>query len=110
MNLKNPAAVALGKLGGLKGGPARAAALSREARHRIAQKAAQIRWGTSGTGEKKEKYAPLMLWCPFCHETKGLEMEELDDGIWAVVCNNCYTVGPQITSENEAVRKWNGEK
>jgi hypothetical protein len=41
---KNPAAVALGSLGGRKGGKARAASLSDERRHEIAQKAAQARW------------------------------------------------------------------
>jgi len=41
---KNPAAVALGKLGGLKGGKARAAALSPRKRKQIAKKAAQSRW------------------------------------------------------------------
>lgn len=41
---KNPAAVALGKLGGAKGGAARAAALSQEKRSMIAKKAAQTRW------------------------------------------------------------------
>jgi hypothetical protein len=42
--VKNPAAVALGKLGGLKGGPARAAKLSSQERSAIAKKAAQSRW------------------------------------------------------------------
>jgi hypothetical protein len=41
---KNPAAVALGKLGGLKGGKARAAKLTPEERKEIAQKAAKSRW------------------------------------------------------------------
>jgi hypothetical protein len=41
---KNPAAVALGKLGGLKGGPARAKKLSAKQRKDIAKKAAEIRW------------------------------------------------------------------
>jgi hypothetical protein len=41
---KNPAAVALGKLGGAKGGVARAAALSPAKRKAIAKKAAQARW------------------------------------------------------------------
>lgn len=41
---KNPAAVALGRLGGQKGGPARAAALSSEKRSEIARRAAQTRW------------------------------------------------------------------
>ena len=41
---KNPAAVALGKLGGLKGGKARAEKLSPEQRKEIARKAANVRW------------------------------------------------------------------
>lgn len=41
---KNPAAVALGKLGGAKGGKARAEALSPERRSAIAKKAAKARW------------------------------------------------------------------
>ena len=41
---KNPAAVALGRLGGLKGGKARAAKLSAEKRAEIAKKAATARW------------------------------------------------------------------
>jgi hypothetical protein len=43
---KDPAAVALGRRGGLKGGRARAEALSPEQRKESAQKAAQARWGT----------------------------------------------------------------
>ena len=41
---KNPAAVALGRLGGLKGGKARAAKLSSKRRKSIAIKAAKSRW------------------------------------------------------------------
>jgi hypothetical protein len=41
---KNPAAVALGRLGGLKGGKARAKALNKKERLRIAKKAAKTRW------------------------------------------------------------------
>ena len=41
---KNPAAVALGRLGGLKGGKARARNLSAKKRAEIAKRAAQIRW------------------------------------------------------------------
>lgn len=43
---KNPAAVSLGRLGGLKGGKARAKKLSAEQRKEIAKKAAAVRWGT----------------------------------------------------------------
>ena len=41
---KNPAAVALGRLGGLKGGKARAKKLSAEKRREIARKGALSRW------------------------------------------------------------------
>lgn len=41
---KDPAAVALGRKGGLKGGKARAAKLTPEERSEIARKAAQKRW------------------------------------------------------------------
>ncbi|MCI0388240.1 MAG: hypothetical protein MOB07_05680 [Acidobacteria bacterium] len=44
---KNPSAVALGRLGGLKGGKARAAKLSAAKRKAIAKKAAKARWGKS---------------------------------------------------------------
>lgn len=41
---KNPAAVALGKLGGSKGGKARAQSLSAAKRKSIAKRAAEARW------------------------------------------------------------------
>jgi len=41
---KNPAAVALGRLGGLKGGKARAASLTAKRRKQIAASAAKARW------------------------------------------------------------------
>jgi hypothetical protein len=44
---KNPAAVALGRLGGIKGGQARAASLSAERRREIARGAARARWQKS---------------------------------------------------------------
>jgi hypothetical protein len=40
----NPHAAALGRLGGLKGGPARAAALSAKERREMARRAAIARW------------------------------------------------------------------
>ena len=47
---KNPAAVALGRLGGLKGGKARAAKLSPQKRSAIAKAAALARWSRSAKG------------------------------------------------------------
>lgn len=41
---KNPAAVALGRMGGLKGGRVRADRLSPKKRSQIARKAAKARW------------------------------------------------------------------
>jgi len=43
---KNPAAVELGRRGGLKGGPARTKALTASQRKASAKKAAEARWGT----------------------------------------------------------------
>jgi hypothetical protein len=43
-NPKNPAAVALGKLGGLKGGKARWEGVSKKQRTKIARAAAKTRW------------------------------------------------------------------
>ncbi len=48
---KNPAAVALGRLGGKKGGPARARKLSAERRREIAVKAAHMRWSRASEEE-----------------------------------------------------------
>lgn len=45
---KNPAAVALGRLGGQKGGKARAKSLTAKQRSDIAKKAAKKRWETQG--------------------------------------------------------------
>jgi hypothetical protein len=42
---RNPAAVELGRRGGLKGGPERAKRLSAARRSEIAKRAAQARWG-----------------------------------------------------------------
>jgi hypothetical protein len=41
---KNPAAVALGRLGGLKGGPARMAKLSAKRKSELGRKAVMARW------------------------------------------------------------------
>lgn len=51
---KNPAAVALGRRGGLKGGKARAASLPPEERSAIAKKAAAARWESHKSDSKKD--------------------------------------------------------
>ena len=50
VNEKNPAAVELGRLGGLKGGKARASKLSAARRREIAIKAAKARWSKHSRG------------------------------------------------------------
>lgn len=52
---KNPAAVALGRLGGLKGGKARAAKLSAARRTQIAKAAAKARWDKKRTSDTSPK-------------------------------------------------------
>lgn len=48
---KDPAAVALGRKGGLKGGKARAAKLTAAQRSEIARKAARSRWAVGRSAE-----------------------------------------------------------
>jgi hypothetical protein len=50
---KNPHAVALGKMGGAKGGKIRAAKLSPERRREIAQKAIAARWAKAKAEKEK---------------------------------------------------------
>jgi uncharacterized OB-fold protein len=50
---KNPNAVALGRLGGLKGGKARIAQLTPEERRELARKAVRARWAKEK--ERKDK-------------------------------------------------------
>jgi hypothetical protein len=51
---KNPHAVALGRMGGQKGGKARAKNLSPAQRKRIAKKAAKARWAAPRAAPKRE--------------------------------------------------------
>lgn len=55
---KNPAAVALGRLGGLKGGRARARKLTPEQRSEIARKAAKARWARKDSEENPPDQTP----------------------------------------------------
>lgn len=55
---KNPNAVALGRLGGLKGGKARAEKLTSEQRKEIARKAAKSRWNTKNKNNELKNETP----------------------------------------------------
>jgi hypothetical protein len=52
VSAKDPAAVALGRKGGLKGGRARAEVLTSKRRQQIAVAAAKARWGKKNEGNK----------------------------------------------------------
>jgi hypothetical protein len=59
---KNPAAVALGRLGGLKGGDARAKKLSDERKSEIARQAALKRWkGKKKPGDEYSSESPSLV-------------------------------------------------
>lgn len=52
--------------------------------------------------------------CPFCggstKEEPGVALDEIEIGIWAVVCNACKAVGPHRDGKQDreqAVRRWN---
>lgn len=51
---KNPAAVELGRLGGQKGGKARAKVLTKEQRKAIAKKAAAARWSLERRSDESQ--------------------------------------------------------
>lgn len=55
---RDPAAVALGRKGGLKGGKARAAKLTPEQRREIAKKAAQARWAEKARHQTETAVSP----------------------------------------------------
>jgi hypothetical protein len=55
---KNPHAVALGRLGGLKGGKARTAKLTAEERRALARKAVLVRWAKAKKKALQSKQLP----------------------------------------------------
>lgn len=47
--------------------------------------------------------------CPFCGDPDPA-IDEIDMGIFAIVCNDCMTIGPHqngTQSAEEAINKWN---
>lgn len=71
---KNPAAVSLGRLGGLKGGKARAERLSQEQRLRIAKKAAAARWGIVTKMGGRMRWRKTLSRSDAQQKTKGAKM------------------------------------
>ena len=86
---RNPAAVALGRLGGLKGGKARAKAMTPEQRKAIAQKAAETRWGSKKAIQTERSIGELKM---------GLEM----------LAKSSEKHGTKIDSLNETVHTAKG--
>jgi hypothetical protein len=56
-DLKSVAAVQLGRKGGLKGGPARAASMTPEERCKIAHNAACVRWAQKARASREQRGA-----------------------------------------------------
>jgi DNA-binding NarL/FixJ family response regulator len=73
---KNAAAVALGKMGGLKGGKARAASLSAEERKAIAQKAARKRWQKVAEAQKENTSEESQF---LAYKKQGLTIQQIAD-------------------------------
>src|SRR5439155_3433077 len=80
---KNPMAVALGKLGGSKGGLKRAANLSPERRKSIAQQAAQARW-TKELSRKRWRLGPHTEKVSHASLSAPFDDERVDGGRLAV--------------------------
>ena len=75
--MKNPNAVALGRLGGLKGGPARAKVLSAERRTEIARRAVSARWSK--------------------HQTNSIDLKRLaEDRVYRRDLANKYAQGTEV--------------
>lgn len=91
---KNPNAAALGRLGGLKGGPARAAKLSGAERSQIARHAANARWASDEVAPRSRAKAGSETarvggpWGPYGYLVPALEerWHDLVEQIPAVVC------------------------
>lgn len=68
--MKNPHAVSLGRLGGLKGGKARAKALPAAQRQAIARRAAQARWEISMPRLHDDRIYRIQIAKRFARSTK----------------------------------------
>lgn len=84
---KNPDAVALGRLGGLKGGKARLEKLTPERRKEIARNAVNARWNKKRNGDSEQATTKVISIdensrCPKCG-TKTLERDGTDLHCWA---------------------------
>ena len=96
---KNPAAVALGRKGGKKGGPARAAKLTPTQRSESARKAVQARWAKAKSGSDDEAtpavadtsdHAALTLLARIKATNDPTEIRHLSDQLERVIFHRQY--------------------
>ena len=92
---KNPAAVALGRKGGRKGGPARAAKLTPKQRSESARKAVQARWAKKANGKATaapdtSDNAVLLLLKRIKACTDQNEIRQLSDQLERVIFHKQY--------------------
>ena len=80
---KDPAAVALGRKGGLKGGPARASKLSKKRRSEIAKKAAKARWAQES--DQGAHQPPIIRVDKVCAECLIAAMSTLEETLQKAV-------------------------
>jgi K+-sensing histidine kinase KdpD len=92
---KNPAAVALGRKGGKKGGPARAATLTPKQRSESARKAVQARWAkakerraTSTTDTSDNALLALLKRLKAANDTQ--EVRQLSDQLERAIFHKQY--------------------
>jgi hypothetical protein len=89
--VKNAAAVALGRKGGRKGGPARAAKLTDKQRHESARKAAQARWAkTSAKKKETSDGAVLKLLKLLKDASDPAEVRQLSDRLERAIFHKQY--------------------
>ena len=88
---KNPAAVALGRKGGKKGGPARAAKLTPEQRSDSARKAVRARWAKANTPVPDTSKKALHLCLKRIKEAKNEnELRRLAEELQRIVFHRQY--------------------
>jgi hypothetical protein len=88
---KNPAAVSLGRKGGKKGGPARAAKLTPEQRSESARKAVQARWAKGSTAVVDTSKKALHLCLKRIKEAKDeTEIRRLTEELQRIVFHRQY--------------------
>lgn len=58
--------------------------------------------GQDRSGERDEAVIP----CPFCGADQAVSMK-LDEGVWAVCCGGCGTIGPHGRTVQLAEARWN---